>query len=241
MKRVALFVLFACTLLFTSCIEILENIVLKKDGTGSYALTMDMSNLLKDEFMAGMLKKSEGDDKKDFPEADTTIYGKDLPAEEKGKDADLWNRMSMRTIASEKDKKLVVSFMLDFKDPAEISFLMKNIDKLGSKAQKPGGGNSDTPPTDMLIPSNVTYTLQKNELVRKTNIILKKEETEDENASMMKMFLGDAKYTINYELPGRVKKTTIEGAKINGNAISTEMKLLDLMDNELKLDGSIRF
>ena len=55
------------------------------------------------------------------------------------------------------------------------------------------------------------------------------------------MFLGTAKYTTIYNLPNRVKKVKMANAKIDGNTVTVENSMLDIMEGKAKLDGQISF
>lgn len=48
---------FSCT----SCIDILENILLAKDGSGKYELVIDMSGMLKDPMLKELIKQGGQD------------------------------------------------------------------------------------------------------------------------------------------------------------------------------------
>ncbi|MEL6867274.1 MAG: hypothetical protein AAFP19_22805, partial [Bacteroidota bacterium] len=63
MKKYSLFLLLSCFLVFTGCIDIIEEITMKKDGSGQYQLKIDMSGLMADGGMRSMIEemmKSEG-------------------------------------------------------------------------------------------------------------------------------------------------------------------------------------
>ena len=55
------------------------------------------------------------------------------------------------------------------------------------------------------------------------------------------MFLGTAKYKTIYNLPNRIKKTKIPNGKIDGNTLTVENSMLDILEGKAKLDGEISF
>ena len=56
MKRLTLLVMLSFGLLFTGCIDIVEEVFINKDGSGKYLVTMDMSSLMGPE-MKGMMQE----------------------------------------------------------------------------------------------------------------------------------------------------------------------------------------
>ncbi len=68
-----------------------------------------------------------------------------------------------------------------------------------------------------------------------------KESTNDETMQMMKMMLADASHKIIYHLPGKVKKTNISNARIEGKDLFVESSLLETMDGKSDLSGWIKF
>ena len=48
--------LFVSITLFTSCIDIIENFVLNKNGSGKYELTMDKSEMISNPMMKGLME-----------------------------------------------------------------------------------------------------------------------------------------------------------------------------------------
>lgn len=216
-----------------SCFEIEETIALEKDGTGKFAMVMDMSGLLKDEMLSGLIKGAQEEEgAKPFPEQDSLIYGRDLPAEEKSDNPDLWNRTTMRIESSEKKKLLKFTLMLDFKDVSEIGYAIKNFEKLNANK------NSNEPSMGSMMPDKINYTLRGKTLTR-TTVMDKSTSSEDDE--MANMFLKNATYKVTYIMPGRVKKATMKTAQTDGKKVSTELSLGDMMDGKPGLDGSISF
>jgi hypothetical protein len=85
------------------------------------------------------------------------------------------------------------------------------------------------------------FTLAGKELVRTSDDseLLKEEQGDD--LEMMKTFMESAEYKVFYQLPDKVKHTSLSGAKVEGNKVSMVVPLMDVMQNKVSLNGMIRF
>ncbi len=236
--RLLIVLLAFCSLLFSACFDITEDIVIQKDGSGVYTYTTDMSELYKNEMMMSMLKADNNDGKNPLPDMDSVIYGKNMAAKDKGDQPAIWNKVTTRIQSNEKKKKLMVTVTLPFSDLSEITYLMKNLNKATQSMNKEGGGSGTSGLTGVMNGIPVSYSLKGKTLERVSE---KMKEEDDEQMSMMKMFLADAKYKVVYHFPGKVKSTSVKGASMDGNTITKEAKLLDLMEGERPFDGTVRF
>jgi hypothetical protein len=227
-------------LLCSSCFEITESIALKKDGSGKYSLNMDMSGLFKDPMLKGLM--AAGEKKEEMKNIDSVIYFKDMPDSVIADNPDLWKRVSMKVLANEEKEQLLTTIYLDFKSVDEIGYVAKNMDKIMSSAKAGPFASeeksSETAPAGFLT-EGLTYMLNGKELKRVTANPEPKEG--EENLEMLKSFMGSAKYVINLEMPGKVKKVTIPNAKVKGKNVTIQAPLIDMMDNKLLLDGSVKF
>jgi hypothetical protein len=239
MNKVTILVLLAISFFFTSCLDVVEEIYLNKDGSGKYTVTIDMSGLFADDFMKSMIQSSlaeqEGMNLSDgFPEMDTVIYFKDLPADQKGSDPAFWNKVTSNIVMSDKQGKFITSINLNFDKASDITYLYQNLDRMGEGNAQLGGLAGE----GGVLPSGVVYTLAKNVIGRKS---AKVEAAEGEEMEMMKMFLGSATHRVVYNLPGNAKKVTIPGAVVKGKTVTVEAPLVDVMEGNAKLDGTIKF
>ncbi len=231
--------LFTFCILFTGCIDIIENLVLNKDGSGKYSITIDMGDMMKDPMMSGMMSADENNP---FKNMDSVVYFKDLPDSVIKDNPDLWKRVSMHIFANEKDKAFYTTIRFDFKNVGEIEYVSKNIDKVLETTKKNpltaemGGGSS---PTGMLT-GITSYMLSGGELTR-TSAQVKQGDEETQDLSMMKTFLGGASHKINFELPGKVRKVTIPNARIDGKKVTVEASFIDLLEKKVSLDGMIKY
>ncbi len=240
MRKILIPLLFILPFLLTSCLEVVEELRLNRNGSGQYSVTIDMGQLFANELIKGMIKSSleeqanlnPGQD--GLPEMDTVIYFKDLPAEQKGTKPEFWNKVSSHVVISETKSKFLTTISLNFDKLEEIAYLYENLNDISSGSSQLGGLADQ----GGVLPAGVSYALVGSALVRKS---AKPETTTGEEAEMMKMFLNGATHRVVYHLPGKVKKVSVKGAKINGQTVVTEAALLDIMEGKTLLDGTIKF
>ncbi len=243
MRKIVLSLLFVLPFLLTSCLEVVEELRLNRNGSGQYSITIDMSKLFADDFMKSMIKSSLEEQansnlklgQNGLPEIDTIIYFKDLPAEQKGDKPEFWNKVSSQVMMSEAKNQFLTTIRLNFDKLEDIAYLYENLNAIGQNNAQLGGL------TDQggVLPTGVIYTLAGGVLTRKSPKT--EAPASGEEAEMMKMFLEGATHRVVYNLPGKVKKVSVKGAKINGQTVVTEASLIDIMDGKGNLDGTIKF
>ena len=240
MNKLTFLLLFAMSLALTSCLDVVEEIYLNRDGSGKYSVTIDMSALFADDFMKSMIQSSLEQDSTlnmsgGIPEMDTVIYFKDMPAEQKGDNPDFWNRVNSQIAMSDENGKFMTTINLDFTKLSDITYLYDNIGSIGEGNPQLSGMAGE----GGVLPTGVAYSIAKNVLTRKSANQQAAEESEE--AEMMKMFLGSATHRIIYHLPGNAKKVSTKGAIVNGKTVTIEASLVDVMDGKAQLDGTIQF
>ncbi len=67
------------------------------------------------------------------------------------------------------------------------------------------------------------------------------DEMDEESMQYLKMFLSNAKIKTTYHLPGKVKKSTIPNAVIDGKIVKVENSFLDILEQKVKVDGYIKY
>ena len=232
--------LIILSFMFSGCFDILEDISLNKNGTGHYFIKIDMSGLLKDPMMKGLMAGESDEALKDM---DSVVYFKNFPDSLISDNPDLWKRVHMKVFSNAGKELLYTSIHLDFKSLDEIAYLSENFEKVMSKSK--GAGTltdelmSGGAPSGFLS-KGLTYTLKGKTLSRKSEKMTMKEE-EAQNVEMLKGFMSEVNYQINYTLPGKIKKVTIANASVNGKVVATKVKMMDLMEGKVTLDGSIQF
>ncbi len=252
----------AASMTFTSCINVLEEMFLNKDGSGKYAMTIDMSAIM-DASTREMLKSfsqeegaeedAQAEAEEDaFPtEVDTTMYFSDMPADMRGdlSRPEFYDKVSMKMVASESKEIMKITFQLDFDNADDIDYFLKNMDKLMSSA-----GDEDNPLGAMggggegmggLIPSaGIDYRLFdiSSKLLKRHKAPAPAESAEeDETMAMMKMFMAGAEYTTIYHFPGKVKNATNPNAKVDGKTVTIKGDLLDILEGKADMSTEVKF
>lgn len=250
MKKLIYLPLIACVLSLSSCINIIEELLLKKDGTGVYTITMDMSGVMENGGIRSLMEMS-GEDmsspdnpfSSDEPvEVDTIMHMKDAPDSVRtsfGNDA-LLNKISIHQIISESQEVMKTKFVINFDKLSDIEAFLNNMDKLqGADNPLAGAGGAGG-----LFPSSngatKLFNLRKRTLTRFPTPE-NQETLSEEDMGMMKMMMADATYTTIYNLPGVVKKTTMKDAIVDGNKVTLEYSMMDALENKVDLEGMIKF
>jgi hypothetical protein len=241
MRKVLFLLIISSSVLLSGCFNIVEEIFLNKDGSGKYHITMDMSGLLSDPTMKSLLESAIKNDTSGASismEKDSTVYFKDLKQAEdlSEEDKKTLENLLMRMTMSAKQEKFLIKLEYDFKNAEDVNKLNDVMQKIGAD-QELGGG---MPGGDALSGRLAAFRWKKGSLTRLPAAI-QKPGADNENAEMVRMFLGDATYKTIYHLPGKAKKANIPNAKIEGNTVTVTNGMLDLMDGKVKLDGEIKF
>ncbi len=256
---------------FTGCINIVEEIFLKKNGSGKYTMQMDMSGLLE---MAQMMSAMGGEDAEEgegdpFAELgekmDSTFYFKDADSDFKKQFADnpdILDRLNFNMKLDKDENEFLMNFNLNFKNMDDIEYFYNNMDKImailddGEEEGEDmlggmGGGGLDGLFSGMGSGgSDATqrpYDYKKCTLTRhdtsQEDAESMEEELDEEELQMMKMMFGNANYTTIYHLPGKVKKMTNADAQLSDDkkTVTLEGSLIDYMEGKLKLDNTIKF
>jgi uncharacterized protein YeaC (DUF1315 family) len=126
MKFISLVLFSLVTLIFSSCLDTEEKIVVNADNSGTYSMTLDLGKML--EMAASMGAKPDSDRTKE--KKDTTIYLKNyldtasnITAEEKALYRD--GVLSMKMDEEKNEMKIVVS--CPFKKIADLASIKNNF------------------------------------------------------------------------------------------------------------------
>jgi len=242
MKRIALILLPLFVFLSTGCFEILEEITLGKDGKGKYLYTVDMSALM-DESMKEMLQGAgdEGGNSLVGVEVDSVVYFKDFPAEKLAEleNPRVFERGFMKILMSDSLDKMVIQFGTEFDKIEEVTYFLENLDMVTGDAV--GGG--EIPMGQGLFPGGNTAgkLVLKGRKLTRTSIPKVEIEADEDEMGMMSLFMESATFTTVYNLPGKVKKTSIPGAVIEGKTVKVESPLLDMLKGDANTGGWIKF
>lgn len=232
----------------TSCIEILERIALKKDGSGEYLVKMDMSQMMT-MIMSfsnfGDSTASEQDVALEYS-MDTMIRFADMHDSIK----QLWQHPEITkngTIWLNMDgfsPSLIYTIALPFNSIDEVNKFSMDM-STGLSAFDTPLGSDDGEANDMFLGSSEDqYAFKPGQLTRKAS---KNEggmeDVAEEELEMMKMMMGDALYKVEYVLPGKVKKVNGLDYSISedGSTVTRSFNFLELLDGKTDMGLEINY
>lgn len=247
MNRFWTLLLGSSLLFLTSCFDIIEEMRLKKDGSGTYTITTDMSGLMSDGFMKEALQgamESEGEGlNMDLMNIDSSFSFASSPdaASLSAADRKVLEKVVISMKGSEKEEvlKMAINVNFDsFEDMNKIGEVMKKMNEKsegGSPAAGFMGGGQFSDFSDM-------FSMKKKKLFSRSAAKQPLDGLiEDDMKDMMAMMLAGASYKTIYYMPGKVKKSTIPGAEIDGKTVTVEHPMLDIVNQKVKIDGDIKF
>ena len=249
MRKTLALVAVVIVIVATSCVSIIEELTLNRDGSGTYTYKIDMSELIASGIM-GQARQMSEEVPSDALEVDTVMYAYEmLEADgslEDMDDPDFWKKVKLVSIISESRGLGEISFILDFDDMSEIDYFAQNLGKLLESDETAGmlssmgltnsGMVSPLVYKKGLFGSSITRAKgkEKNEMA---------DMLEEEGGDMVKMMLSGAEYITVYNLPGKVKKVSNDDAKVSndGSTVTIKADLLDQMEGKADLSATIKF
>lgn len=246
MKRIWQLFLGISLLFFTSCFDILEEVHLKKNGSGKYLVTMDMSGILSDPFMKeaiGEAMKSEGSKMgMNIMEMDTSFSFASSPEAQSLSVADrkLLDQVVVNMTGNEKKGVLKMGLTVNFNSLDEMESISKVMKKVSDEQEAGAGANPMFGGGQFSNFGNL-FSMKKKKLFAREAAPPLEGLLDDETKGMMSMLLGASTYRTVYNMPGKVKKTTIPNAEVDGKVVTVENPMLDILDQKVKLDGEIKF
>lgn len=243
-------VLVALVLLVSasSCINIFEDIFLNKDGSGRYELRFDLSDMMNNPMLEGLMDEFGSDS---TAQEETNIFGTTAEdttvtmlalARESGKTIErpeFWEKVTMRTKMDEDSGEFYLKFTVPFEELGDVSYFYDNF-----QSYMPEDGDNEMFGQGGVLPSALSFTLKRRELTRSTRFADTSGEMSDmdeQEKQMMSMFFAGATYETVYHLPGRVKKTDFPNAAVNGKEITVRTPLLEILEGNADMDGSVTF
>ena len=228
--------------LLTSC-AFTEEIHINNDGSGTYNFKIDMSEMMQE--MQDMGTKDSTAASKSI---DTTFNFKDILEEKKDSIAQLSKEeqaaikaiadMNLHLQVDDEKGKMLMDFGLNFKDVSEI----KNMEEKLTKAMSVNKNKGNAP---LMNKSNVTFSLNGNNFVRKT--IPKKLTTEEENEvdksiQQSGSFLDGSMYKLIYHFEKKIKSVSHKEASISndGKTLTIEVPMDSLVKNPKLLDFTLK-
>ena len=217
MKNLLKFLLLATTIsTVTSCFEITEEVSVNKDGSGNYISTINATKLSEQmQMLAAFDTTGEMIPKLKYS-LDSTF------AETFKKYAKIKGISNVKVDTSE---AYIYKVSMDYKDVKALNEVV-NLDKKGVERQD-------------------LYDWKKGQLTRKDVALnLDDMKMEDESQKeMAKSMLDGMKYTIIFNLPGKVQKSMNKEAKISSNkkTVTLACNLLDVMDKKVSLGNEVKY
>ena len=259
LKNILITILAAISLMtFTGCIDIIEEMTLRKNGTGNYTMRMDMSGMMgMMQMMSEFGGEMEGGEENGTPEDlfknlmaneeafDSTVYLKNADPELLAQFSDnpgFAEKVNIHIKADPTENEFLLDFNVDFRNMDDLDYFFKNFDKIASMM----GEGDESSELDMMSMGGASplggimsggltryFDLKKRTLIRRDAT---PQEASDElknmsgeERQMMEMMFGDASYKVIYNLPGKVKKMTSKDATLSSDK-KTVMLQGDLMD-----------
>lgn len=232
----------------SSCINIFEDIFLNKDGSGRYELRFDLGAMMNNPMLEGLMDEF-GSDSTAQEEvnifgttAEDTIVSMLSIAQEAGQTVDrpeFWKDVMMRTKMDEESGEFYLKFTVPFAELDDISYFYENF-----QDYMPADGENEMFGQGGVLPSALSFTLKRRELTRSTGFGGASEEMaemDEQEKQMMSMFFTGATYETVYHLPGRVKNADFPNAAVNGKDVTVRTPLLDILQGEADMDGSVKF
>lgn len=253
-KNLHLLILAFLAITFTSCIDIIEEITLKKDGTGQFIYTVDISSMVSGGFMdmiQGMASDSVKTDEIKL-ESEETILLSEYPDSIKKSFPypEMLNRITHQEKMSKSEGVSYSKLIFDFKEfdeintmMSELSAIQKIVGKKSTIGQMAGKAGSDfgKGPSQNAKPSS--YSLKKNILKRMDNVVLADDDKSSDDLAKAQMFLGSAMYKTIYHFPKKIKKYSNKKSVLSNKkkTLTLETKLLDYLAGKSKLENTIKF
>ena len=209
-----MFALGCIAICLSSCFDILEMISFNKDGSGSYTTTLDVSGL-RDQMKMLASMDTTGKMESGFN------YSMDSTYKESIRKYKTVNGITKVVGNTAKENEYTISF--DFASVDALSQAIY-IDKNTEDAKN-------------------IYSWKNGNFFRKNNDLNLVDDTDEEQAEMMKSFIAENKYTIIVNAPGKIKSTGNRNAVISEDKKSVKLvtKLTDLLDANSSLELDIDY
>lgn len=246
------FLLLLTFLVVLASCNFTENLDIKDDGTGTFALEMDGAGLMA---MAGD-KLSEGlNQKKDTKVIDSTFSFKEIFEAKKDSIAKLspeqqaalkkMENFVMRIKMNAEKQQFLFSMDTPFKSVADLQNMMDGLKILNDLKGKSDNGGMANPLTDGLG-SNAKVDYSYNGKTFTRSATMNKEaldKVKNDSLGMVKMIFASSKYTLKYHFPKAVKSVSNPDALFSADrkTITVEYPFTDYSENPEKLNLNVVF
>ncbi|MEL6674480.1 MAG: hypothetical protein AAFR61_19885 [Bacteroidota bacterium] len=224
MKRILIFLCGTLWLFCSACFDIVEEITLNADGSGTYETRVNLSGMF--EMLMAMAPDSvkEGMDMDQM--MDSILNSQGGMGEMQGAIDDMNARDGISN-AQQTMSDGVMTISYNFRD-------------LSAIAEANDGQMMDNP-----------LGFEQPDFSGKPGLFVRKQGKTDgdmdaemeESMQMMEMMMADATYTVIYNFPGKVKKVSNKGVSwSNGNkTITQKVEMLDMLDDPSVLSNTIKY
>ena len=240
-KSFLLFLGFLTSL--TSCM-FTEELSVNNDGSGTYAFKMDMSQM-----MESMKEMSNKDSIKEPEVLDTIVFFKDILEEKKDSISKLSKNeqsllkgledLKLHMQVDEKKGKMLMDFVMDFKDISELKDMQNKI----AKAQALNDGKEQD--NSLKSKADVDYSFDGKTFKRK--VIMKELSEEklqevDRSIKQSSSFLEGTMYKVIYHFESEINNVSFKGAIISNDkkTVTIEVPLDSVMKNPKWLDFEVK-
>ncbi len=202
-----------------SCLEMVEEISLEKNGSGNYSMAVDMSQMM--EMLSGLMGDTDDPTTDAFAQMDSAIQ--------------------------ETVKKLrQIEGISNVSHQSEGYRFSVNYSFSSVEALNQANLNEDNESAAMLGMSGSNYSLAKRVFSRQSvpiSDMLGEMDDEEGMMDMVKMFMADASYKQIYHMPGQVKSAANDNSEISSDkrTVTTEIPLLDWMNGDADIGNAIKF
>ncbi|MDX2248289.1 MAG: hypothetical protein SF052_16015 [Bacteroidia bacterium] len=219
MKKLALFTTVCLAFVCTSCLNIVEEIFLKKDGSGSYTVSVDMNEMMN--MMQGLMTQEQMGENDMFSQMDSTIQETLVQL----------RQVDGLSNVSHKAEGYKFSISYDFTSVEALNNATKN--------------GSVTPGMDFNSSSSDNFTWSKGLFERANPPLgdLMEDEEFAANFEMAKMFMSGASYKTIYHLPGKVSKMENEKARLSPDkkTVTLDVQLVEVLEGKSFLGNKVKF
>lgn len=245
MKNIHILLIIFLVFTLTSC-QFTEEITIHKNGSGTYKLNVDMGGM-----MSSMNVLSENDSIKKEPEKlDSIIYIKDVLKANKDsisnlsdvekESLEILKDMRIHIQIDEEKDKMLMDFLLDFKDISELDDVKQKVEKAQQLQDKKGKEKKN------IENHEIHYSYSKKKFLR--SVVMKElspeEQAEfDADQKQNSMFLSGNKYKLIYNFPYKIKKVSYPDVQFSENhkSLIIEIEMDSIIKNPQLLDLEVTF
>lgn len=237
MRKYLSLICIAMLLSLTSCIDIIEEIFLNRNGSGKYTLTLDMKSAIamKDLIFSQAPMSKRDSAKLSQDKIDSVIYFTDMADSTRRKlsHPELIERATMHIKVDEEAGVLFAALEFPFTNINEVNTLMEDLGKAGKTKDISFG------PLGFLSYYKVTKKSIERTTVLEPNT--PKADSIPQLSSLAAGLFASSRIKTIYHLPGKVKSTSIPDAFIRGNDCVVEMTYSDFKVKGKSMDGKVTF